>query len=210
MNDSPQRSTRRRKVIATHVQFPLVRMALSHITLTLLVLGAYLMLPLVRSVGGEAGSLAQGESATVLLYLHGRYWVAAVAVLVIVVADTIRVSHRIAGPLYRMTRVTREAAQGQSQGRVRLRKGDYLGQEAEALNGLLEYNARLKADVEAASARLEQVLREHGEAFDEGRVEGIREAQELLRREAVAISGAESDAEQASRVKERETDATSR
>lgn len=177
-------------VIASHMQMPIIRMSLTHVILTVLVMSAGLILPLVRDQNGAAGS---NELASVLLYLHGRYWILALILFILVTIDAIRISHRTAGPMYRMARVMRETARGQFSGTVRLRKRDYLHHEADALNELLAYTQSLRADAKAASARLDEYLAAHNEAFEEGRLEGIEEARDLLRRELGQHETASSD-----------------
>jgi len=75
-------------------------------------------------------------AANEFLILHHRIWPAVVVVLLGMFAYTIVVSHRIAGPVYRINDVLRKMIGGEFPDRVTFRKGDYFLETAELLQAL--------------------------------------------------------------------------
>lgn len=75
-------------------------------------------------------------AATEFLILHHRIWPAVVIVLIGMFAYTIVVSHRIAGPIYRINEVLRKMIGGEFPDGVAFRKGDYFQETAELLETL--------------------------------------------------------------------------
>jgi len=87
--------------------------------------------------------LITGESLETLepaakefLVLHHRIWPAVVIVVIGMFAYTILVSHRIAGPVYRINIVLRKLIGGEIPDTVAFRKGDYFQETAELLQSL--------------------------------------------------------------------------
>ena len=66
----------------------------------------------------------------------------------VILLQAVRVSHRIAGPAYRITMSLRRIREGDLDFTVRLRKGDHLTEVADELNSVL---AKLRADRAAAA-----------------------------------------------------------
>ncbi len=75
-------------------------------------------------------------AATEFLVLHHRVWPAVVVVLVGMFAYTIVVSHRIAGPVYRINDVLRKMIAGEFPASISFRKGDFFQETAELLQTL--------------------------------------------------------------------------
>lgn len=78
------------------------------------------------------------EASRVLLLLHRKVWPAIGAVIILFGALSIFVSHRIAGPLYRLKKSLSLITQGNLNVKVKLRKGDDLNDLAEHVNILVE------------------------------------------------------------------------
>jgi hypothetical protein len=70
------------------------------------------------------------------LVLHQRIWPAVLFVLVGMFLFTLRFSHRIAGPIYRINTVLQMMLKGEYPNRVTLRKGDHFQSTAELLEAL--------------------------------------------------------------------------
>ena len=70
------------------------------------------------------------------LILHQRIWPAVLFVLVGMFLYTLRISHRIAGPIYRINSVLQTMLKGEYPNRVALRKGDHFHSTAELLEAL--------------------------------------------------------------------------
>lgn len=75
-------------------------------------------------------------AATEFLILHHRIWPAVVIVLIGMFAYAIAVSHRIAGPVYRINEVLRRMIGGEFPDKIAFRKGDYFQETAELLETL--------------------------------------------------------------------------
>lgn len=75
-------------------------------------------------------------AANEFLVLHQRVWPAVVIVLLGMFAYTIVVSHRIAGPIYRINDVLRRMIGGEFPETVSFRKGDYFQETADLLGKL--------------------------------------------------------------------------
>jgi len=81
--------------------------------------------------------LAELEPASQeFLILHHRIWPAVLFVLVGMFLYTLRFSHRIAGPIYRINSVLQTMLKGEYPTRVTLRKGDHFHPTAELLQAL--------------------------------------------------------------------------
>jgi hypothetical protein len=74
------------------------------------------------------------NAANHLLYLHKRFWPTLLLVALLIGLDSIRMSHRIAGPLFRFGRVLEEIRQGGLPRPIKLRKDDLLQDECERIN----------------------------------------------------------------------------
>jgi len=70
------------------------------------------------------------------LMLHRRLWPAALLSFAGIFYYAIRVSHRIAGPLYRLNEVLRALLENRDPGLLKIRKGDYPEETAELVERL--------------------------------------------------------------------------
>ena len=85
----------------------------------------------------SADSRVAAEAAERFLVLHAWLWPCLVLLLATTALQLIYTTHKVAGPLVRFRRVFAEIRDGNFSAVVRLRQGDYLGLEAEALNEAL-------------------------------------------------------------------------
>ncbi len=147
---------RRRYVVNERIQSPIVFMSIRHTIFVLALTAAFLFLPLLSGLGTDPRTASREavEKASHLLYLHSRYWWVACLALLVIAFDAIRISHRIAGPLYRMRKTIDEASAGRMPRPIRLRRGDYLHEEVESLNRLFEYAESLRVQLQDAMRRL--------------------------------------------------------
>ena len=134
----------------------------SQFVLTLLVWAVALGVVFVRLVvGPRAWSMAVGEgdraAAHALLVLHDRLWLPMVAFYGGLALLTCRVTHRVAGPLYRFRQAFGEVGRGNLDVMVRIRKRDFLHQESAALEAMLH---ALSSQVERARRSVTAIDRE--------------------------------------------------
>ena len=130
---------RTRFVVDTRLQFSVVFITLGYVGFLLLVVAISLFGPLIfqlRNVGaGAAISTDEANAALSILYLHNRFWLPVILALGVIVLHSLRTTHRIAGPLYRFRCIFEAVRDGVLPKPARLRRGDYLGAEMDAING---------------------------------------------------------------------------
>ena len=129
----------RRFRIVSKLQANMILMASAMILMVGFVIAALLFTPLLLEIFDH--NLAQGARAQLaneLLILHKRFWPAILGGIVLGVCLALKISHRVAGPLYRMRCVIAEIGTGPTPQAFRTRAGDFLGAEAEMLNLALD------------------------------------------------------------------------
>jgi methyl-accepting chemotaxis protein len=113
----------------------------------------------------------QTRAARTLLSLHQSVWPAIGVVIVIMSVLSIFITHKIAGPVYRLKKVLAEVAAGKLGVTITLRKNDDLQDLAAGLNvvvgDLREFVTTLKADHEVLSRCLGE-LEEQAALADQG------------------------------------------
>jgi len=73
-----------------------------------------------------------------LWWTHGPFLLVMVFLLPVFVLDTIRLSHRFAGPIYRLRQTIRSIAQGKPTGRLKFRDFDFWQGLAEDFNQMVD------------------------------------------------------------------------
>lgn len=102
-----------------------------------------ILLPLVMTLDDTTMPPAQrDEAARRILALYGHIWIGIPIVLVLCLAHSLLVSHRVAGPLYRFKRIFQSLAAGDLSMSVRIRRGDYLWDEARSMDEMIGSLAR--------------------------------------------------------------------
>jgi nitrogen fixation/metabolism regulation signal transduction histidine kinase len=120
---------------------------MSYIILIFLVLAASLFVPLMMEME-RAGEVPENafRAANLILFIHDHFWLPGLLCLLAVGIHSVRTSHRIAGPIYRLKNVIGSVKQGILPPPLRsLRKGDYLVAEFELINQMVE-NLRLNIE----------------------------------------------------------------
>jgi len=150
---------RRKFLINNDLQFSLLFASLFYVFSFIAVIGSALFIPLFMELDiAHGSSLKVQQAATVLLYLHANFWPAVLFSLVLIVILSIRASHRVAGPLYRITLVLDALKEGNLPKAVHLRKGDRLAAEIEITNQMLE-RLRIKVGgIQKAEAELNDAI----------------------------------------------------
>jgi hypothetical protein len=177
MNSYP-RWRRRQWLVDKRQQLPFASSLLLQSTLLVAALGVFaylynhrMMALALELVNRQQERLSQQLYDASQLLLLG--FVVAIAVTVIVqLLFGIYSSHKLAGPVLKMTRILRELEAGRTPPRVVFRKGDYLDELADALNALI-------SGLEERSSVLEREL-----PVISGAVEGLRVAVQERRQPA--------------------------
>jgi len=131
--------SQRRRILVDEFQYRLLAFNVLYFFILLVVMAAFLFVPLMIKLSSSTLPMAEREEvANLILSLHARLWPALAVAFVLLAAHSVLVSHRIAGALYRFKAVFRELGQGNFAVRANLRKRDYLLKEAAELNAMIE------------------------------------------------------------------------
>ncbi len=139
--DRPRRWFRRRRYFVNpRIQGPLLLHALGYSFFFLLVMAVGIFSPLVRLMEGVpvARQNPFWNPAYSLLYLHTHFWPLAIFAILAISLHSILSSHRMAGPLYRLSALFRGMREGKLPGRQVIRKRDFLHPEFEEFNAMVE------------------------------------------------------------------------
>jgi methyl-accepting chemotaxis protein len=95
--------------------------------------------PYILTLSLDFYSLSEkAEAARTLLLLHGKVWPGIGGIILLFGALSIFITHKIAGPLYRLKKSLSMIVEGNLDVKVKLRKGDDLKDLAEHFNMLAE------------------------------------------------------------------------
>lgn len=95
--------------------------------------------PYILTLSLDFYSLSEkAEAARTLLLLHSKVWPGIGGIILLFGALSIFITHKIAGPLYRLKKSLSEINEGNLEVKVKLRKGDDLKDLAEHVNMLAE------------------------------------------------------------------------
>ncbi len=143
---------RRKRLIVEGFQLQFVIVSLLWLAVTLLLFLAVLFGPAaVLVVWPDTTDAQRADAASRLIALHEHAWPAVVLALASGGLFLVRHSHRLAGPIYRFRVTFSRVAAGDLTPRVRLRKGDYLVDEAAELDAMIRSLARAIDDIRAAA-----------------------------------------------------------
>lgn len=146
------RPQRRQKYIDSQVQGALARRIIFHWLVFISVAAvSALLLQVLSDPFQPAGAHVEN-----LWYTHGPFLIVMVFLLPVFVVDTIKISHRFAGPIFSLRRSMREVAEGKPPKKLQFREGDFWHELAQDYNAMI---ARLApgATEEAADPQQEPV-----------------------------------------------------
>lgn len=149
---------RRRYVVDWGLQGSLLAHGLLYGALSLIALTVGMFVPLLWNLAGGRDPSTFEEQALVMIYMHERFWLPALVCAALVVVSSIRLSHRIAGPLVRYKRNLRLIAEGKLPEPLRTRPNDHLKEEVECLNAAVVGVARRVAAIRRAQSVLAREL----------------------------------------------------
>lgn len=136
MNMKPYK--RRKFFIEKQFQTKYLLLTILLLALYSLIFVALIFLPYILPLHYNTPLTERAEAAEILLILHNRVWPALLVVIMLLGSLSIFISHKIAGPLYRLKKALQEITEGNLDTRVTLRKGDELRDMAEHINHLAE------------------------------------------------------------------------
>jgi len=152
---------RRHFIINKDLQFSLLTISIFYLLLFLVVVGSILFIPVMLELDRVDYASEQAvQAASKILYLHSKFWPAVLLVLVLICLHSIRTSHKIAGPLFRFDRLYESMKEGNLPKKVTLRKGDYLRNEMENINEMLESLTIRVQEIKDAQSGLNEAISE--------------------------------------------------
>ncbi len=133
-----KRAYRRRSFVVDTFQIRLLLVSFAHLAIFALVVAGVLFLPLMMKLQDATLTTAEkGRVAEEFLSLDVRFWPAVLVVLAVIAVHSVLVSHRIAGPLVGFRRVMKAVGEGDLSVQARIRRRDYLRQDAESINAMI-------------------------------------------------------------------------
>jgi hypothetical protein len=133
-----ERGYKRRRLLIDGSQRQLLAVYFIHFTIILVVFFAALAFVFNQQVLRSELTVDQKhEMASMIMAFSHRLWPALWILFFFLVAHSIYVSHKIAGPLYRIRCVLTSVGSGNLKARARIRRGDYLKEDAEAVNTMV-------------------------------------------------------------------------
>lgn len=138
---SLNRPYKRRRIFVHAIQYRFLLVTLSYFSIILVMLSIPSFAPLMQALDDPSLSFQErAKVAESFLGLHERFWpwaLGAFMVLIMYSVHSIFLMHRVAGPLHRIQQTFRRVGSGELSENTTLREGDYLHQEAQALNRML-------------------------------------------------------------------------
>jgi len=141
-------------VVDRSLQYRVLAIVVSYSLIIVLFLAVCLFVPDIIAMGNENLSLeVRAAAADKLLTLHSRVWPAIIAVVCVLGIHSVRIFHRLIGPLYRFRWAFAKIGKGELNFRVQIRKNDYLHKETESLNHMLNELCSKCEDIQQAGSR---------------------------------------------------------
>ena len=126
---------RRKKLLIDSSQRQLLGVYFVHFMVVLVVFFAAMVFIFNQQVIRSGLSVVQKqEFASLMSSFANRMWPTMWILFVLMVIHVLYVTHKIAGPLYRIRSVLSYVGSGNLTARAKLRRGDYLTQDADAVN----------------------------------------------------------------------------
>jgi hypothetical protein len=140
------RPQRRKVYIDAHVQGALARRIIFH---WLTFFGIASLVAFVLQVLSNPFR-PLGDHLRDLWFTQGPFFVVMLFLLPVFVVDTVKISHRFAGPIFSLRRAMREITQGKPARRLKFRTNDFWHELSEDFNAMLVHLGLLDGDVPAA------------------------------------------------------------
>lgn len=181
---------RRTFLINKDLQYTLLFSLMLYVFLSLTVVGAALFIPSFVELGKASGSSweVRKAAAGIALYLHANFWPAVLFSIILICLLSIRVSHRIAGPLYQITLVLESLKNGNLSKAVLVRKGDRLAAEVDVANQMLDRLRVQVREIQGAQADLNDAIVAYDKIIGRDSPEGIIERMNDIREKAIQLT----------------------
>jgi methyl-accepting chemotaxis protein len=177
-------------LINNDLQYTFMFSSTLYVLLLLTVIGTALFIPLFVELGKGSGSSSEIQRAAseIVLYLDAKFWPAALFSLILIGLLSIRTSHRIAGPLYQITRVLESLKNGNLPKAVHVRKGDLLAAEVDVANQMLDRLRKQVGEIQGAQADLNDAIVACEKMIGHASIKGIIERIHDIREKAIQLT----------------------
>ena len=155
---------RRQFIVNRDVQIGLLCNSFLYVLLFVVVIGVVFFVPLMGElIDGENSSATTVQVSDQMRYLYTYFWPAVSLAMILIFLHSVRASHKVVGPLYRFRVVLEALKEGKISSQISIRKGDYLQQEADLINEVLESLRQNLEGLREAHVQLNQALTEYRE-----------------------------------------------
>jgi nitrogen fixation/metabolism regulation signal transduction histidine kinase len=150
---------KRRKLIVSGLQYRLAALNFLYLLVVVLTVVIAVSIPFIGRLDDPSRAFTErADAARGLMVVYAAAWIAVPVAVLLCLLHSIVVSHRIAGPLYRFKQSFRELAAGNLGLVVRIRQADYLTDETEVINRMIEELAEKVQAIHKSWARASTTL----------------------------------------------------
>ena len=148
-----ERHKRRRfPIVNKSLQYRFLAMILSYGFIVILFSGLAFLAPEIIEMQDESLTMeARALAADRVITLHTRVWLTALAIVCILGLHSFYAFHRVVGPLHRLVSSFERVGSGDLGFEIRLRKKDYLHDEARAFNAMTQRLAGKLGQIQRSS-----------------------------------------------------------
>ncbi|BCS97536.1 hypothetical protein DSLASN_31680 [Desulfoluna limicola] len=140
------------------LQLKLVFISLGYMAIMLAITLSFTLLPVLHTMFGTSDPLVQYQSAQTFILLAQRLVPAVLFLFFLFFIHLVLMTHRVCGPLVNFTHTFERMAEGDFTRRIHLRRRDYLNDEAEMINEVLDNLRDHVAAIQEENQALEKSL----------------------------------------------------
>ncbi len=172
-------------IIHRTYQYRFLTFTISYMIIVVFFMAAFIFVPeFMQMTDPHASFEIQSMAADKILYGHTKMWPALIALICLIGLHSLRVFARFVGPLYQFTRAFGKIADGDLGFRVQIRKGDYLVDERDGLNAMIDSLAekieRVSVARDEAVWTLDRMAKELDAGVSKERVDELRARMEKI------------------------------
>jgi len=178
----------RNYLINKEVQLKIVITNLVYMVIIIIITLAVLLWPLLNDMFFSNNLDVQYQAAQTFLTLIKRLFPVVGLMFILIFVHQILITHRICGPLVNFTHTFKKIAEGDLTRKIFLRKGDYLSEECEKINTMIDSLSRFIANIRNSHEKLVSVLEEAmAKVKDQDARIKIEEALNIVKQEALQV-----------------------
>jgi methyl-accepting chemotaxis protein len=107
------------------------------------------------------------KASHIILFLHENFWPPVLFALLAIGLHSVRISHKIAGPLYRINIFFKDVIKGISPKPIKLRNDDFLSEEVTVINQAMEGLRSHVMEIKEAQAQLGNIISKCSDKLDD-------------------------------------------